>query len=419
MRARLLAAFVGLTLLTVLVYGVPRAYVRAGGVQDEAQRDVTRTAAVVAEVVAARRTAGLDPAAGLAVLDPQDEVLLADADGTERVIAGPDLGAVERAEAVTATAPVPGGGSVTVVRPRAVVREDVVRALQPIVLLGAASLCVAVLLGLVLSRRMVRPFALLADRAADVGRGGSLDLPRQRVREAEAIASALRASSARISGVLARERAFARNASHQLRTPLTGIRLRVEDLSLWPETPAPVRAELEEVLGEVDRLTATVTALLAFSRDEALTDAEDVRPVDLLSAAAGRWRALASAAGRDVLVEEAGPDPVPVPRNAVDQVLDVLVDNALRHGRGTVRLRAATAEGRLRLCVADEGEVPAGGERELFTRRSGGRGAGEGIGLSLCAQLATALGGGLRLAERSPTTFELTVPLAVTTSGPA
>jgi signal transduction histidine kinase len=410
-RERLLAAFVGLTLLTVMLYGVPRAVVRAEIVNDQARQDVTRTAQMVSELVETRLAAGLPPGdVRLDFLRDRDQVVHR-TDGGAQVLAG----AADGQGGATASAPVADGGMIEVRRPGDVVREDVVVALRPILLTGLLALVVAVVAAVLLSVRLARPFQLLASRATALGRGEfDVHLPPQPVREAEDIAAALRTSSARVSSMLQRERDFARNASHQLRTPLTGVRLRVEDVAAWPETPDTVRAELGHVLGEVDRLSDTVTALLAYAREERMGDWDDVPLGEVVEAAQQRWGQLAAAQGRRLDVD-ADTTVVPVPRVAVDQVLDVLVDNALKHGRGTVSVGAAHDERAVRFTVRDEGTAPPGAAGMAVPRRRSTDPVpsdGEGIGLVLCADLATVLGGRLALVQHHPTTFELVLPLA-------
>ena len=409
MRERLLAAFAGLTLLTVLLYGVPRAVVRADIVSDEARTDLRRSAQVLGEVLSLRREAGREIAsAGAPYVGPQDQVRY-DRGGVVEVLRG---SAAPREDDLVAVAPVAGGGSVEVRRPRSALRRDVVQALTPIVLTGVVALGIAVLAAVLLAARLARPFRQLADAAEVLGSGGfDVDLPPQRVREAEAIAAALRTSGERLASMLAREREFARNASHQLRTPLTGMRLRVEDLALWPETAPEVREELGHVLAEVDRLGDTVTALLSFARQEHLTAWQETALDEVARAAAGRWQVLAKERGRRIEVTGETADRLALPRNTVDQVLDVLIDNAIKHGSGTITVDARAREGAACLRVLDEGEATAP-DAELFRRRRSPSGSGgEGIGLALCAELATAAGGRLQLASRRPTTFELRVPV--------
>lgn len=418
MRERLLAALVALTLLTVMLYGIPRAFVRADVVAEEARVDVARSAQFVAELLKARRSAGLSAELPDGLLPERDTALLHSTDGVQ-VLAGPPLEQTPP-DSTSARVPVGGNSTVEVVRPRAAVREDVVSALLPILRTGLAALAIAVLASVLLATRLARPFQLLAARAAAVGRGEVVDVPRQPVREAEAIAAALRQSSARVAVLLTRQREFARNASHQLRTPLTAMRLRVEDVSLWPQTPPDVGQELQHVLSEIDRLSDTVTALLAFSREQR-TDTWERQSVDeVAKAAVERWRPVADARGRSLQVTESAAEPVPLPRVAVDQVLDVLVDNALKHGQGTVSLAGDVDTAGLHLVVRDEGQgVQAVGVRELsHGRQTGRKGEGEGIGLALCADLALSLGGELRLAGHSPTTFELVLPVPAADTAP-
>lgn len=408
MRERLLAAFLSLTLLTVLLYGVPRAYVRADVVNQEAQREVSRSAQVVAVLVEARSGDGQVAR----VVAPTDSVVLRRGSDV-RLLSGPALSTLGE-DATLGTAQLSGGGAVEVRRPQAVVRQDVVRALRPIVLIGLVALAVAALAGVLLAGRLARPFSRLAEHAAALGAGEfTRELPTQRVQEAERIAAALRDSGRRLQDLITREREFARNASHQLRTPLTGMRLRIEDVSLWPETAPVVREELEQVLEEVDRLSDTVTELLAFARRSRSGSWESVEPAVLIDRTLDRWRPLAAELDRSVRAGEVVAGAVSLPRNAVEQVLDVLVDNALKHGRGGVTVGVQADAGSVRFCVSDEGSVPPGRSEAGLLARSGSSAAGEGIGLALCDDLARSLGGRLRLLETAPTTFELLLPVEV------
>ncbi|MFC3689466.1 sensor histidine kinase [Aquipuribacter hungaricus] len=419
MRERLLAAFVLLTLLTVTLYGVPRALVRAGVVTQQAQQEVDRDAGYAAGVVTARLEAGLpvtvpDLSVVTDDLDPEDQLLYLPQGADPVVLSGPSVAAEGRRDALTARVELPGGGAVEARRAVATVRQDVVRELQPIVLTGAASLVVAVLTAVVLSRRLARPFQELAAQATVLGGdAGAVELPPQPVREAEAIAAALRASSSRLTAILRRERQFARNASHQLRTPLTGIRLRVEDLSAWPETHATVREELDAVLAEVDRLDDTVTALLSFAREEGLGQTDPVQLRRVVFSVVQRWAVVAASSGRTVTADVPADASVHLPTSAVDQVLDVLVHNALVHGRGAVVLSGAHDGACVDLVVRDEGTLDLDDELVFARRRSGSAAAGEGIGLALAAEFAQVLGGRLEVLDRAPTTFRLRLPSAL------
>ena len=407
MRERLLAAFVLLTVVTALMYAVPRVLVRADASREASQREVEVVARVAADRVAA---AAVPVPGGLDLFSPEDRVVLR-RDGVETVLAGP-AEAPSAAGAVTAVRSLPTGGTVTVVRPGREVREAVVKEVRPILLTGLAALAVGILLAIALSLRLARPFRVLAVAAAELGREDRLDvLPAaQGVREADAIGAALRASSVRMTALLRREREFARNVSHQLRTPLTGLRLRVDDALGSGEVPAALQEDLQEVLREIDRLSDTITVLLSFARAEALGQVREVAPDDLLAGVTRRWAPLAEEAGRALVLEPSGLSPVGLPVAAVDQVLDVLVHNALGHGEGTVRLRVVLEGDEVVVSVTDEGALPDG--LDVFTRRSERTGSGEGIGLALSAELAQVVGGRLILASRQPTTFALRLPCA-------
>jgi signal transduction histidine kinase len=411
-RERLLAAFLSLTLFTVLLYGVPRAFSRADLVAEDAQRDVDRAAQVVAAAVdiepGERAAYGQEVARLVA---RTDSVLLRRGADVQVLAGRPDA----EAEALIGSAVVAGGGTVEVRRPQAVVRQEVVRNVRAIVVLGLLALIAAALAGVLLADRLARPFVRLAAHASAVGAGDfERELPPQRVREAELIAAALRDSARRLAELLARERGFARNASHQLRTPLTGMRLRLEDMSTWPETPPTVREELHEVLAEVDRLSDTVTSLLAFAREGRAGSWEQVDPGELVDRTLERWRPIASGQSRelrrDTVATPPSTSPSTLPRNAVEQVLDVLVDNALKHGRGAVAVGVRTDSRSVRFLVMDEGEVRGTGDLPVRTAAPGSP-DGEGIGLGLCRDLAQSLGGRLRLVQSRPTTFELSLPV--------
>jgi signal transduction histidine kinase len=215
-------------------------------------------------------------------------------------------------------------------------------------------------------------------------------------------------SEERLAGLqeaLRREQGFARNVSHQLRTPLTGIRLLLEGALASGELGTETAEDLELAVAEVDRLAETVDALLAFSRGDPLGALRTLSPYELVSQAARRWEPRAAQSGRSVEADGTT-EPLLLPVTALDQVLDVLVHNALRHGCGAVRLRCAVAGQDLELVVEDEGTVS---EPDLLfaRRRSGG---GEGIGLSLARELAGVVGADLRLASQAPTAFALRLP---------
>ncbi|MCE0763022.1 HAMP domain-containing histidine kinase, partial [Pseudonocardia kujensis] len=157
--------------------------------------------------------------------------------------------------------------------------------------------------------------------------------------------------------------------------------------------------------------------LLALARDTH-EPRDELVLADLLTDLAGDWHARSEAAGRSVGLEAPRGLAVAASEAATRQVLDVLVDNALRHGSGLVTVRARGVGRAVALDVADEGEIPPDTSAELFTRRAR-RSEGHGIGLALGRSLAEAEGGRLTLTRARPTTFTLLLRAAACPDPPA
>ena len=204
------------------------------------------------------------------------------------------------------------------------------------------------------------------------------------VAELDAAASALSTTAQRLGDVVERERAFTADASHQLRTPLTSLRLALESEIAQPR--ADPTLALHEALTDVDRLEATLTDLLALARDT-VTDRRTADVASLLHDREPAWRARLVAAGRSLSVRvDEGTPRVRVSATALLTVLDVLVDNAVQHGRGAVTIDATPAPpAGARIAIADEGRLTVDPDM-LFERRSS-QAAGHGIGLALARSL--------------------------------
>jgi PAS domain S-box-containing protein len=200
-----------------------------------------------------------------------------------------------------------------------------------------------------------------------------------------------------------RWRAFGSEASHQLRTPLTGLRLSIEN-ALGDSSPQ-WHAALEDALGQVDRLQTTVEDFLALAprRVDSAPPLDVTAVVEDMDAA---WRGLVEAEGRQLVVDIEPPLPIVHSSAAtVRQVLGVLIDNALKHGDGCIRLVAKQVAGGLALEVSDEGEG-------LSVKRNGAPG-NKHMGLALARTLAEAEGGRLLLRRIGPSpTFTLFMPAA-------
>lgn len=267
--------------------------------------------------------------------------------------------------------------------------------------LGGLAVLVIVLSGgaaVLFGRRLAAPMERLAEAAGRLGSGDfSARAPRAGVREIDAVGAALDASAERLEDLIGRERAFSADASHQLRTPLAALRIDLEAMELRGEEGP----ELQAALGQVDRLQATVDTLLAVARDAPKRDAvADL--VVLADEAIERWRGRLAASGRALRSKlETGAAHTSAQPAVIREILDVLLDNALRHGSGEVRLTIRALDGWYAIDVQDEGPGFTGDPEVAFTRRTSTL-SGHGIGLSLARALAHAEGGRLSLARPGP-----------------
>jgi signal transduction histidine kinase len=264
-------------------------------------------------------------------------------------------------------------------------------------LLGLAALAIvlgAALAAWVLGHRLAAPLERLAVAARRLGDGDfSVRAPHSGVGEVDAVGAALDATAGRLDALVTRERAFTADASHQLRTPLQALRLELETMELQG-SDAP---ELPAAIAQVDRLESTIATLLAVARDATVPDAR----TDVAAALDGlreRWNDRLARDGRPLRIGMTGSATLARASPAVvDEILEVLVDNACRHGAGAVTLSARAVDGWVLVEVADEGPGLGADPEAHFVRRATGA-DGHGIGLALARSLAHAEGGRLTIA---------------------
>jgi signal transduction histidine kinase len=210
-----------------------------------------------------------------------------------------------------------------------------------------------------------------------------------------------------VSSLFAREQAFTADASHQLRSPLTGLRLTLEAELAHPRPDQ--REAITQALGDVERLEKTIDDLLNLARDTA-TPRAAVDLGDVLDDLDRRWHDAFARVGRRLTVSPGTDVAAPtISGAALTHVLDVLVDNARRHGAGDVVVSTRGHSGAVSVSVTDQGPGVAD-PGAVFDRRTSA-GGGTGIGLALARRLTEAEGGRLRLrAAGEGTTFEVTLP---------
>ncbi len=264
-----------------------------------------------------------------------------------------------------------------------------------------AALALGWLIAKRLARRLSQPITDLADAATRLGNGGTINRPTtpSGVAEIDTLATALADSSERINEALARERRFSADVSHQLRTPLTGMRLRLETARTAHDPHA-----IESALGDLQRLERTVDHLLAFARD-AIPTTSTVRLDTAATEAVQRWQPRVATVGRTITTATAQPVTARASSASIEQILDVLIDNALHHGNGAITVTLRRIAGGGAIDVTDEGTVLQPADREQIFER--GHGDRHGIGLALARSIAEAEGGRLILTRPQPTTFSL------------
>ena len=428
MRRRILVAIVGVTAVATLVLTVPLALIIARRESADSVLELQRAAQ--------RTTAGLSTAPGrdgedieLPAVEENLEVGVYSPDGRKLAGTGPEtadpvtararhieVNGVVGADRVLADPVLVNEQLVAVVRvaePASDTTDRVRRDLLMLILFDLLAVAVAAAAGSFVAARLARPVRRLRDDAVRLGDGDfAVDPLRSGIGEIDETSEALSETAQRLEEMLGRERAFSADASHQLRTPLAALRLSIETELLDPRPDA--ERVLDEALTQVDRLEETISTLLAIARDR--PPPRDLLDVERLTASLHRRCGPRLDATRRRLTC-AGSDRVDVHVSVavLDQILDILLANALEHGDGRVEVRfRPSAGGGLVVEVCDEGRIDRD-PSSLFVRRDPAA-AGHGVGLSLARSLAEAEGGRLVLAAATPTTFRLVLPDAV---GPA
>jgi signal transduction histidine kinase len=427
MRRRLMIAIAGVAAAAVMLFALPLALVLQRNYRNEEllrlQRDtIAATRAIdlgaprrdpielpptrdqlAVYNAAGQRVAGRGPAradelvrAALRTASPADRAQ----DG--RLLAAVPLLARERVS-----------GAVRAQRSDAAAARDTHRAWVALAGLAAIVVALAVLAASLLGRRLARPLERLAAAARRLGDGDfGARAPRGGVPEADQIAAALDDTARRLGNLVARERAFSADASHQLRTPLAALRIELEAIELRGDPPP----ELPRALAQVDRLQATIDTLLAVARDAPRSPAHSDLAA-LLSDIETRWRGPLAADARPLHLLQRTEHPVARAAPAiVTEILDVLLDNARRHGHGPVTITVRAIDPWLAVDVSDQGPGFTDSTDHVFSRRTASR-DGHGIGLALARALAHAEGGRLAITQPRPPTVTLWLPRPTGGSG--
>ncbi|MDX6587468.1 MAG: hypothetical protein QOI31_1941 [Solirubrobacterales bacterium] len=285
---------------------------------------------------------------------------------------------------------------------------------------GGVALLLGVGVAWVLAGFLARPLGSLTTTARRVTAGDlGARAPISGSREQRQVATAFNEMATRLQGSLEAQREFVANASHQLRTPLTGLRLRLEAAGDLSGEDA-VRTELSAAEDEIDRLATLLADLLVLAREG--QDRPDPELVDLERTALkarDRWQAEAGETRHRIKIDGAPGLRVLASPDDLAVILDNLIENALKYspGGGEVTIEWNQRDGHGVISVCDDGPGLAGGDErrmmERFVRGDGTSTAGTGLGLSIVDTLAARWSGTVELRNRTPRGLcaEVTLPL--------
>ena len=271
---------------------------------------------------------------------------------------------------------------------------------------------------------VIEPLRRLAHRADEMASGGFALDPEARpgrfvepgpwpqsVPEIDAIVREVDRHHTTFARALVSERSFAADASHQLRTPLAALLLRLEEIA-QADDAGVARQEAEIAIGQVERLTGVVDELLRRTRVGHASGGGLCSVDQVLAGLDAEWSPALAEEGREIdLWSERGMI-VESSASSLSQVLNTLVENALVHGAGTVRVHAGRSGPSAVFTVSDEGPgIPVRLSRSVFDRAVT-TGGGTGLGLAVARETAESLGGRIELTRLSPPVFSLYLTLA-------
>ena len=410
MRRRLLISMIAVAVAAVLALGTPLAFVLRRLQLDEVSQSLHGDAQGVARDLYIRLTSSPPVDAAQAARVLTDRYVVIKQYGT-LIYRGGLRPSPHSFQAATVTK---GPFTVTVEASNSYLSGDLTGQLMLIGGVALVAVGIAVVLGLLYARRIVRPLEELAGAADRLGSGDSSPLGRRYgIQELDRVAEGLDSSAQRINDLLSAERDFAVDASHQLRTPLTALSMRLEEMVAAADYPDVVREEGAAALAQTERLADVVGQLLGRARRTA-AGAPTVASVDeIVGQQVVEWEPAFRRVGRRLaLTGEKGLLAFATPGGA-SQVIATLLDNALVHGAGTVTIRTSRTRRSVVVEVRDEGTgVPAELAPRIFERSVSGSPNGTGLGLALARTIAATDGGQVVLVRPRPAVFALFLPHA-------
>lgn len=401
MRRRLVVSTIAIVMVVLGAMAVPVGQIVQNSAQEQLDARLEQQAATIAASVseAAADDREITDEEIAALLGPNDGVQVVASDGEVMIDLMPD--GVTSARASTRTAI--NGSIITMVTDADPLDDSVRRQLLVLLLLAFGGIAAAAGLAAVQGHQLARPLERLASRARSLGDGDFSRRPpiRTHIPEIDHIGSALDTSASRLDTLLGNERHFTADATHQLRTGIAGIAMRVEIMSMRPE--ADVAAEARTILDQTDQLNRTIDELLAVARNRTDTERVPFDLAELVDAHIVDWLPRFTVDRRRLVVSRSAPAVVLGTKGLAGQVLDIMLDNAMRHSSASVDVRVEGAS----VTVTDYG--PGMSEVDVRTVFDGpvDPAARHGRGLPLARRLAAVDGGTLTISKLKPFTIQL------------
>lgn len=311
--------------------------------------------------------------------------------------------------AISVTEKIPNGGQLTVSLDAAAVMQQVIIFLLLALFLALGVFSVGLFIALRQSRRVCAPLIYLAASAEQLG--ASQVRPKiepSGIEEIDLVSQELNRTADRVAARIAAERQFAAAAAHQLRTPLTALSMRIEEIQYLTDDEQVVQ-EAEIALAQIERLSGVINELMDSTKKAAHGQSEALQIEDIFRQQHDEWAHSFANLNRELKFVVETDVIVLATSGSVAQILATLIENSLKYGAGATTVRATKSASIAVIKVSDEGTGIAEEYVPIIFQRGISAGGSTGIGLAVAKELAGNIGGRLELTNPETAEFTLTM----------